>query len=97
MNKALLTGLLLVCGLGCKSSTLIGIADGSVDAGCGLSYPQSGFYGPNILYPGFTSPFVSHGDMAFYEIVATHPAGATVTHQPDAPFGRGLADRWVRG
>jgi len=79
MKKTFLAGLLLICGFGCKSATLIGVADGAADAGCGLSYPQNGFYGPNILYPGFTSPFVSHGDTAFYEIVASHPASAPVS------------------
>jgi hypothetical protein len=80
MKRILLTGLLLVCGLGCKAATLIGAADGAIDAGCGVIYPQDGFYGPNILYPGYTTSFVTRGDnKAFYEIAATHPAGVTVT------------------
>jgi hypothetical protein len=75
MKNVFLIGLLLVCGFGCKASTMIGVAD----AGCGLSYPQNGFYGPNILYPGFTSPFMSHGYMDYYEIAASHPVTADLT------------------
>jgi hypothetical protein len=76
MNKILLTGLVLVCGLGCGASTLIGKADGG---GCGVTYPENGFYGPNILDPGVT--FFADHDWSvppYYELVASHPLGATV-------------------
>ena len=78
MKRILLTALLLACALGCRSSTLIGVADASADAGsCGVSYPQTGFYGLNILYPGLTS-FPASGTSS-YELAADHAAGATVT------------------
>jgi hypothetical protein len=83
MNRILLTGLVLVlvlvCGVGCGASTLIGKTDGG---GCGVTYPESGFYGPNILYPGLTSltsqPSLSTIAPPNYELVASHPLGATV-------------------
>ncbi len=80
MNKILLTGLVLACGLGCGASTLIGKADGG---GCGVSYPEDGFYGPNILFSGLTSltgqPFLGADTAPIYELVASHPLGATVS------------------
>jgi hypothetical protein len=77
-KRIFLTALLLACALGCRSSTLIGDADAGVDAGrCGVSYPQTGFYGLNILYPGLTS--FPAGGTSSYELAADHAAGATVT------------------
>jgi hypothetical protein len=79
MKPVFLTALLLACALGCRSSTLIGVADAAADAGgCGVSYPQTGFYGLNILYPGLTS-FPSVSSTSSYELAADHAAGATVT------------------
>jgi hypothetical protein len=82
MKKIFLAGLLLVCSLDCRSATLIGVADADVNdgavGGCGVSYPQTGFFGLNILYPGFTS-FQSFGITSSYELAANHAVAATVT------------------
>ena len=88
MNKILLAGLVLACGVGCGASTLLGKADGG---GCGVTYPETGFYGPNILYPGVTS-FADHDWSAppYYELVASHPFGATVKVNMTLLWGLGF-------
>ncbi|HEY4395569.1 MAG TPA: hypothetical protein VGP64_15975 [Polyangia bacterium] len=91
--KNLLAALLLASALGCHATTLIGTSNGidggdddatvAVDAvGCNLTFPDSGFYGPNILVPGRTSfnstPFLG-GPATVYELVVQHDAAVQVT------------------
>ncbi|HXJ19442.1 MAG TPA: hypothetical protein VMT03_04345 [Polyangia bacterium] len=80
MNKLVselaLGGVLLVAGIGCQGSTLIG----SADAGCRPTFPQAGFFGPNILYPA-NDTFVAEPDLAGtdqYELVVQHQSTETV-------------------
>jgi hypothetical protein len=73
MTKLSLVGLVLLSGVGCQGNTLIG----GTDAGCGATFPKTGFFGPNILYPGNDS-FVSEWAATKYELVAKHQATETV-------------------
>jgi hypothetical protein len=76
-KKTILAALLLTGGLGCHATTLIG----GTDAGtCGVTFPKSGFYGPNILAPGNDSFVSSPGfsETTHYELVVQHDATESV-------------------
>jgi hypothetical protein len=77
MKNTILAGLLLASGLGCHSTTMIGSTDASH---CNVTFPQSGFYGPNILYQGNDS-FVSSPGFPYrlYELVVQHDAMSPIT------------------
>jgi hypothetical protein len=102
MKNAILTGLLLASGLGCQGTTSIGGTDAS---NCNVTFPEMGFYGPNILLPGSVS-FVSgrniYDPMNDYELVVQHDAAAPVTVYMTLLSGsvwyvRGQADDWHVG
>jgi hypothetical protein len=77
MNKLILTGILLLTGLGCQGNTLIGGADGGR---CHVTFPASGFFGANILYPGNDTFQSSWGfSTVRYELVVQHDATEMVT------------------
>jgi hypothetical protein len=50
-----------------------GAADASVGTPCGITYPESGFYGPNILFPDYTAFELMP---KHYTMAAFVPAGA---------------------
>jgi hypothetical protein len=88
MKNMVLGGVLLLSGLGCQGSTLIG----GTDAGCSVTFPQSGFFGPNILYPG-NDTFVAQPDLSAahpYELVVQHQSTETVTVNMTSLSDRGL-------
>jgi hypothetical protein len=97
--KKLLAGLLWASALGCQATTLIGTAkgtDGGDDAvvsSCNVTFPDSGFYGPNILAPGRTSfnstPFLG-GPAMVYELVVQHDATAPVAVKLTLLSGNGV-------
>jgi hypothetical protein len=72
MKKMILGAVLLLSGLGCQGSTLIGGTDGGA---CHATFPQFGFFGENILFPA-SDTFASLRPT--YELVVQHDASEQV-------------------
>jgi hypothetical protein len=82
-------------GTGNAPSSVVGGTGGqaAVNPGCGqITYPATGFYGPNVLDPAVTS---FRSNPASYELAADLPPGASITLKLTLVKGSGTGVPWA--